>query len=117
MGNFPIDVVKGIAYLLFVIGIRAVEQEEYRGCNQIRPASSHGYIERSFVFYDGAFKLYSAIEQPQRESSVKLLRIPFFRAYIHYRRKSAAVTCRETAFIEIHVFDNVRIESGKQPAK
>ena len=53
----------------------------------------------------------------QGESPVKLLHVPLFGAYIHYGRKSAAVTCRETAFIEIHVFDNIRIESGKQPAQ
>lgn len=97
MGDFPVDVVKGIAHVLFVIGIGTVEQEEYRGCEKIRPTSSHGYVERGLVFYDRSFKLDSTVEQPQRESPVKLLHVPLFGAYIHYGRKSAAVTCRETA--------------------
>ena len=117
VGDFPVDVVKGIAHVLFVIGIGTVEQEEYRGCEKIRPTSSYGYVERGLVFYNRSFKLDSTVKQPQRESSVKLLHAPLFGAYIHYGRKSAAVTCRETAFIEIHVFDNIRIESGKQPAQ
>ena len=117
VGDFPVDVVKGIAHVLFVIGIGTVEQEECRSCEKICPTSSHGYVERGLVFYDRAFKLDSAIEQPQGESPVKLLHVPLFGAYIHYGRKSAAVTCRETAFIEIHVFDNIRIESGEQPAQ
>ena len=117
VGDFPVDVVKGIAHVLFVIGIGTVEQEECRSCEKICPTSSHGYVERGLVFYDRAFKLDSAIEQPQGESPVKLLHVPLFGAYIHYGRKSAADLVKRCSVQQkkvLIVLASVYIHAGKQ---
>ena len=31
-------------------------------------------------------------------------------AYVHHRRQAAAVACRESALVEVHIVDDVRIE-------
>ena len=117
VGDFPVDVVKGITHVLFVIGIGTVEQEEYRGCEKIRPTSSHGYVERGLVFYDRSFKLDSTVEQPQRESPVKLFHVPSLVRHIHYGRKVCRRNVPGNRFYRDPRFDNIRIESGKQPAQ
>ena len=110
--GLPAEVVE-IETTVFQLGLR--RQEGFR--QHIDIAAARGDNERCFVFYDGAFKAQAAENGSNASASLHFFLISVFAAHIHNRRQTPAVIGPDSAFHQLNILYNIRIEDAEKAEK
>ena len=85
-----------------------------RGGENIVIGAAQRKVEGGLALDDRAFHVDLGREQAHREAPVELLVVAVLEAHVHHAGEAAAEPCRETALVERHVFDGIRIEDGEK---
>ena len=117
VGDLCIEISEGIASVDLVGPVPGIDYCKHRQSQSLSPGSSNAHIERCPVFPERAFKLKTSVNEAECEGSVIVIEVSISGGDVHDRRHLGAISCRETAFVEVHASDDIRVEGREEPEK